>query len=62
MADRKADIFAGEGSIAGMLKKRRQAMEDYDPDPQPQAQMQDAPDLQPTTDDYRGYTKDKWGK
>lgn len=28
MADRKADLFAGEGSIAGMLKKRRKAVEE----------------------------------
>lgn len=26
--ERKADMFAGKGSLAGMLKKRRQAVED----------------------------------
>jgi hypothetical protein len=32
MADKpKADIFAGEGSIAGKLKKRREAIEAGDP-------------------------------
>jgi hypothetical protein len=25
---RKVDVFAGEGSVAGLLKKRRQAVED----------------------------------
>lgn len=31
MADRKADVFAGEGSFAGRLKKRREAIESGDP-------------------------------
>lgn len=29
---RKADVFAGEGSFAGKLKARREAMEDGDPE------------------------------
>lgn len=64
MAERKADVFAGEGSIAGMLRKRRKSMEEFDPEAalqQPQKEMPDAPDMQASVDDRRGYTKDKWG-
>lgn len=32
MRGRKADVFAGEGSFAGKLKARREAMEEGDPE------------------------------
>lgn len=31
MGKRKADVFAGDGSLAGRLKKRREALEAGDP-------------------------------
>lgn len=55
----KADVFAGEGSVAGNLRKRRQAMDAGDPSGGQAKDYHDKPDMRgenaPGTVIRRGY-------
>lgn len=55
---RKADVFAGDGSIAGKLRKRREAMDAGDPSGGAMPELQakdDTKDNRPSNVLKRGY-------